>query len=461
MTARRILFVTAELRPLVSVGGLGEASAGLVEGLRKRGHHVDVVIPDYGGWVLEGERRWPLDVPDWAGPATARHGIHERAGEIIVIDAPGLARPNPYVDGDGQGWPDNTRRFAAFSAAAANLVADRAPDLVHLNDWHTGLVPAFLPEPVPLVLTIHNLAHQGWAPVEWVHRLPRERHQYVHDQAMNPLAGAIRTAELIVAVSPTYAAEIRSGEGMGLDGPLADRATAVIGIRNGIDVGTWNPACDLHLPEPFGPDDFSGKRAARRLLLSRLGWPDDPQPIIAMVTRMVEQKGVDVALDGARYLPGIGARLAILGTGDRLLTDRARAAADAHPDRVWFADGYDVELSHLLFAGSDLLLMPSRFEPCGLSQMQAMAYGTIPVVTGVGGLADTVVDADRHRGGNGFVAVSNDLAGMVDALHRAVHAWTQGPRRRILMRRGMSIDWSWEGPAGELSQAYERVLAGR
>ncbi|MEL7157643.1 MAG: glycosyltransferase, partial [Actinomycetota bacterium] len=204
-----------------------------------------------------------------------------------------------------------------------------------------------------------------------------------------------------------------------------------------------------------------GKEKARATLADRVGWRAEKVPTVAMVTRLVDQKGVDLAFSAARFLEGMRARLVVLGSGERRLADWGHWLARRHPDRVWFHEGYDVPLSHQIVAGADLLLMPSRFEPCGLAQMQAMAYGTIPVVTGVGGLRDTVIDADRSRDGNGFVAEQVEVVDVVDALHRAVVAWRHPGRRRRLMTRGMAADWSWDEPARRCSSLYAEVLTAR
>ncbi|MGF1600322.1 MAG: glycogen synthase [Acidimicrobiales bacterium] len=458
----RILFATAELRPLVSSGGLGEAAAGLVAGLRRAGHEVEVVVPDYGRWDLDDVTEVEIEVPAWAGPARVRRGRHRAAGPVTLVEVPGIVRPHPYVDGEGIGWPDNDSRFAAFSAAVA-AVAERGDiDVLQLNDWHTGLVPAFVGSELPTVLTIHNLAHQGWTNIGWLHELPANRDRYARGDAVNMLAGAIRSVDAVVAVSPTYAGEIVTPDGgMGLDDVLRARAGTLVGIRNGIDVEAWNPATDPELPVPYDRADRSGKAEARAGLLERVGWVDDKRPLVAMVTRLVEQKGVDLAFEAARYLPGMRARLLVLGSGERHLADWGRELAAAAPDDVWFLDAYDAALSHLLFGGADLFLMPSRFEPCGLAQMQAMAYGTIPVVTPVGGLADTVVDIDADRTGTGVVARGVDVASVVDALHRGLAAWRHPGRRRGIQTRGMGIDWSWDEPAAAFVALYESVRAER
>jgi starch synthase len=453
----RVLFATAELRPLVSAGGLGEAASGLAAGLADLGLDVVTALPDYAGYELSDETLVELDVPDWASPASARIGTHPEAGHLALITVPGIARPNPYVDAEGKGWADNADRFGAFSAAVASVSRVLKADIVHINDWHTALTPAFLAEDVPTVLTIHNLGHQGWAPPPWVHRLPRLRQEYTVRDSVNGLAGAIRVVDRVVAVSPTYANEILNpGEGMGLEADLRARGSDLRGILNGIDARAWNPAADIYTPH-FDIENIDRKLDARNALLSHTGWTDNGDPLIVMVTRLVDQKGVDLAFEAARFLEGMKARMIVLGSGEQRLADWGTWLADTQPDRFWFHNGYDAPLSHLLFAGGDILAMPSRFEPCGLAQMQAMAYGTVPVVTPVGGLVDTVIDADLHSDGNGFVASAMDESGFVDAIHRSLRGVRHHGRKRALQRRGMTRDWSWTEPAKEFRDLYLEI----
>jgi starch synthase len=455
----RIMFATAELAPVVRVGGLAEASAGLVRALRGAGQSVDVLLPDYAGLPLGGERVEERTVADWAGPMRLRSGELDGFGAVTLVGGAGIERPHPYVDAAGAGWVDNDRRFLAFAATVGALAAERRPDVVHLNDWHTGFAHAWMPDDLPVLLTIHTLGHQGWCDAGWLDRLPAHRDAYEWFGTANALLGSIRLARRVVAVSPTYAREIvAEAHGFRMHVELARRGSDLIGIRNGIDVEEWHPAHDPYLPANYDRTDVAGKEVCRAALLDELGWPGCTDPVVGMVTRLVDQKGVDLALGAVPYLGGIGARLVLLGAGDPSLADAARAAAAADPERVAFFDGYDTGLGHRILAGADLFLMPSRFEPCGLAQMQAMAYGTIPVVTDVGGLHDTVLDDDRRRlGGTGFVAAGVETAGVVDALHRAVRAWRSPRRRAGIMARGMAVDWSWDAPAAAYLAVYAEL----
>ena len=458
-----VLMASAEMSPVARVGGMAEAVAGLVRQLRRDGVEVTIALPDYGGVELTGERRRTLTVPDWAGTMTARTGTLGDEGELTLIGGAGLAKPHPYNDPSGRAFDDNALRFFAFSAAVAALTRDLGPDVLHVNDWHTAAALGLLAadEAPPSVLTIHTLAYQGIASPAWLPQLARRAGDFLWYGDTNPLLGGIRLADRVVTVSPNYADEILGeASGMGLHEVLAGLGPRLVGIINGIDTDEWNPATDPHLVANFHAGSMRGKSVNRVALHERFGLPTDgpSQPLVGMVTRLVEQKGIDLAAEATRYLDGIPARLAVLGSGDAHLADWLRHLAETMPDRVGFVDGYDAGLSHLIFGGADLLLMPSRFEPCGLAQMQAMAYGTIPVVTDVGGLHDTVIDddADPERG-TGFVARSVDTAGMVDALHRAVRAWNGTRRRSAIRYRAMSIDWSWAEPAKAYVDLYRSI----
>ena len=457
----RILFATAELAPLVKVGGLADASAGLVEALRGRGVEVDIVLPDYGEVPLELGESQELSVPRWAGPATVRRGRLGGVG-VSLVAVPGMARSHPYLDANGRAWSDNEHRFLAFSRAVAAWTTITSPDVIHLNDWHTGATLGFLDEPPPSVLTIHNLAYQGLASGDWLGsaRLPDA---YDIGGGTNPLAGAINLADRVITVSPTFAAESLQPEtGFGLDALLEAKGEAFSGILNGIDTGFWNPATDPHLDQHYDIDSFDKRQDIHRSLVAEFGWEPTSEPLIGMVTRLTDQKGVDLALEATSILDDVGARMVLLGSGERSLANAARLVAEEHGDRFIFRDGYDERLAHRIFGGSDLYLMPSRFEPSGLTQMQAMRYGSIPVVTDVGGLHDTVTDADQFPlEGNGFVAGDVNGPAIRDALGRAVAGWRDPARRTEIIRRGMGRDWSWGVPAGLYHEVYREITSVR
>ncbi len=454
----RVVFVTAELAPIAAVGGLAAAAAGLVAELRRGDLDIDVVMPDYGGIALVDEAVTELDVPDWVGAATVRYGIHPAVGRLHLVSVQGMARSHPYLQPDGSGWPDNSERFFRFSRAAAALVASAPPDVVHLNDWHTGAALAAIDPSIASVLSIHNLAYQGVAGPEWLELIgPRAEHfEWWGDT--NPLSGAIALADRVVAVSPHYVSEIVTpAGGFGLDEPLRQRGDALVGILNGIDTEVWNPADDAHLVAQFSAATLDKRAANRAALHQRVGLPDDGTPLATVVTRLTQQKGIDLIAPLVPLLEQIPVRVAILGSGDAVLSAQLRDLAEVHPEQFAFIDGYDEALSHQMFAGADLFLMPSRFEPCGLTQMQAMRYGAAPVVTAVGGLVDTVPDVDSHPDGVGFVARNVEPLDLFAALSRGARRVRDRRRQKALQRRMMSIDWSWRGPAQHYVDLYREL----
>ena len=455
----KIVFASAEAAPVARVGGLAEAAAGLIRSLRTRSDvELTVVLPDYGGCVLSNESSKTLKVPDWVGKTTVRSGIADQLGEVVLVRTPTLTRAHPYVDENGEGWSDNDHRFFGFSAAVAAIVDAVEPEVLHLNDWHTAMTLAFVD--VPTVYTIHTLGYQGRAAIDWIETIDTERSgAFQRFDEVNPAAGAIDLADKVIAVSPNYASEILDpSRGAGLHTLLESKGDDLVGIRNGIDLSLWNPTTDPHIAAAYDPENLQAKQASTDNLAKIAGWESDGEPIVGVVSRLVEQKGMDMLFGLVPYLDGVGARLFVLGSGDQRLARWGRELAEQHPDRMHFVDAYDLALAHQIFAGADLFAMPSRFEPCGLAQMQAMAYGTIPVVTPVGGLVDTVIDADEHsRTGTGFVAKTVDALGMLDALHRAAKAWRSKRRRESIQRRGMSIDWSWDSPTDRHVELYREV----
>ena len=457
----KVLFASAEFAPLARVGGLAAAAAGLVAELRRQGVDVHVVVPDYFATDLDDEVAVALAVPEWAGPATARTGSLPGIGAITLIDAFGIRKTHPYLQPDGVGWPDNDRRFMAFSAALGALTEASNPDVLHLNDWHTCAALAHMHELPPTMLTIHTLGYQGRTNPGWLMTLPHRVDAFEQWGDCNPLLGGIRLADVVVAVSPNYAAEITTPQGgFGLDGPLRERGDRLVGILNGIDADEWDPQTDRHLAATYSVTDVRAKAVIRAGLLARYGLTDGGGPLLTMVTRLADQKGVDLLTPLAPFLRRLGATLIVLGDGEQGLADALTAAAEAHPHQVAFVRGYDEAVAHQLFAGADVFTMPSRFEPCGLAQMQSMRYGTLPLVTDVGGLHDTVIDIDdAPTRGTGVVVPDASSVALMDGLHRMVKAYAQPRRRAAMQRRGMAIDWSWKRPAAAHVEWYRRLLA--
>ncbi len=460
----RILFATAEFAPLAIVGGLGSASSGLVQELRALGHDVEVVMPDYGDVMLEQEIRGSISTPSWTGSMTLRRGRHESAGLVSLIGSAAIARPHPYVDVHGDGWPDNDLRFFSFSAAVAALANEQQPDVVHVNDWHTSAALAWIDPTIATVLSIHNLAYQGAANLGWVDHFGDRATAFIRDGVCNPLAGGLRLARSVVVVSEQYRTEILMPEhAFGLHDVLAARVDALVGIRNGVETDVWNPESDPLIPHNYNKHSLDVKVGLRSLLRDELGLaPGTKSDSLAVVlSRLVDQKGIGLIVELAHSVAELPSQVAVLGAGDAALADGLRSAAADRPDRIAFVEGYESALGHRLLAGGDFLLMPSRFEPCGLTQMQAMRYGTIPIVSGVGGLVDTVIDADADRArGTGFVTHGPaNVASLLDAWHRAQRAWLNAARRSAMQRRGMTADWSWRVPALAHIALYEHCAA--
>jgi starch synthase len=343
------------------------------------------------------------------------------------------------------------------------MVRADPPDVLHLHDWHTGAVLAGVPEPPPSVLTLHNVAYQGVTDAGWLRRIgPRARH-YEWWGGTNPLSGGIALADLVVAVSPQHAHEVVTPtRGFGLDGQLRDRGGALVGILNGIDIARWDPATDALLAAPLAAGSRSllaARRRNRAAVLEQVGWHDDGRSLAVMVTRLTDQKGADLIVPVVPVLRHVPMRLVVLGVGEAALARSLAGAMADHPDVFSFVERHDEGLARRLFGGGDLFVMPSRFEPCGLAQMQAMRYGAIPVVTPVGGLVDTVPDIDASPDGHGFVADGADAVGVAAALFRAARLLADRRRHEPLVRRIMGLDWSWREPAARYASAYERLVA--
>jgi starch synthase len=392
-----------------------------------------------------------------------------------VVDAPHLfARPgNPYLGPDGRDWDDNALRFAALARAGADIacgaIPSFVPDIVHGHDWQAGLAMAYLAfrgTPVPRsVMTIHNLAYQGTFPADLFPRLGLPPQAYAIDGVefyggVGYLKAGLYFADALTTVSPTYAREIQTPEfGCGLDGLLRARYRVLTGIANGIDTDVWNPATDTTLFSRYRADSLEGRGRNKAFLQNRFGLePDDTRMLFGIVSRFVWQKGIDILGD---CIPGIvasGAQIVLLGSGDRDLETRLLALAKATPDAVGCVVGYDEALAHQIQAGVDALLVPSRFEPCGLTQLCALRYGAVPVVARVGGLADTVVDANE-AGGTGVQFLPVSVAALSSALNRTTALWRDKERFAAVQRNAMAADVSWAQPARRYARLYAGLAA--
>ncbi|MCA1979619.1 MAG: glycogen synthase GlgA [Thiobacillus sp.] len=482
----KILFVASEAFPLVKTGGLGDVVYSLPHALAARGADIRLLLPGYRALLRQlGEVRilgW-LDVRGAEGMVSARVLETRHPGftfPLWVVDCPPLFdRPgNPYVNASGQDWPDNAERFAVFARVAAQLGLDALglgwqADVAHAHDWQTGLVAAFLAD-APIrpksVFTIHNLAYGGYFSHSDFVRLQLPSHWWSPEGVefhggFSMLKAGIVYADAVTTVSPTYAREICTPEyGYGLDGLLLSRQYKLTGILNGIDTSIWNPATDAHLPAHYSASRINpGKRRNKQALLARfLGSVDDEAlraPLCGLVGRLVEQKGIDWILAA---LPGLlaetDARFVLLGSGQAIFEQKLLRLARQHPDRVFVEIGYDEALAHLIEAGSDIFLMPSRFEPCGLNQMYSLAYGTPPVVYKTGGLADTVVDTNEatlaDATANGFVFDTPTVDAFAEAVRRALAAYRQPAVWRRVQQTGMARVFDWNESAGHYLSLY-------
>ncbi|MCS6780100.1 MAG: glycogen synthase GlgA [Geminicoccaceae bacterium] len=475
-----VLQLASEAVPLVKTGGLADVVGALPAALAEHGIAMRTLLPGYPA-VLAGlaERQelsaWPELM---GGPARLLAG--RAAGlELFVLDAPHLfdRAGDPYRAPSGGDWPDNAERFAALGWAAREIglgaLEAWRPALVHAHDWQAGLAPAYLalaggPRP-GTVLTIHNLAFQGQFPASLLAKLRLPAESFTIDGveyygAIGFLKAGIAYADRITTVSPTYAREIRTPAlGMGLDGLLRHRADRLVGIVNGIDERLWDPGRDPHLPQPFDADRLELRAVCRRALCDELGLDPATAPLFCVVTRLTWQKGMDLLLEALPRLLGLGGALAMLAAGDPPLEAAFAEAARGHPGRIAVRFGYDEGLAHRIFAGTDAILVPSRFEPCGLTQLYALRYGAVPVVARVGGLADTVIDANdaalADGVATGILFGPPSVEALVDALERAVELFGKPEAWSGLQRRGMSRRLGWSNRAAAYAALY-RALAG-
>lgn len=479
----RILFVTSEAAPLIKTGGLADVSAALPVALRALGADVRMLLPGYPKVLNALPGLKPVAqftaLPTFP-PARLLQADSPDGVPLWVLDCPEYFQRGggPYQDEHGFDWPDNAQRFGLLSRIAAILGSaetpfDWRPQVVHCNDWQTGLAPAYLHyahHPAPCVMTIHNLAFQGMFPSHLVPELglPWECYQIdgveFHGHLSFMKAG-LHYSRHITTVSPTYAREIQTDElGFGLQGLLRARGAALTGILNGIDNDEWNPANDRHLAAGYSASDLRGKLDNKLALQKRMGLHVDADtPLFGLVSRFTHQKGLDLVLEIAPHLVAAGAQLVLLGSGDAGMQRWALDLAHHHSGRIGAYVGFDEGLSHLIEAGADVFLMPSRFEPCGLNQMYSQRYGTPPIVHATGGLADSVVDCNEASllsgEASGFVFHHMTAQELLHTIHRALAMYRDRANWQAVQLNGMRKDFGWRASAEAYLQIYRRLAA--
>ncbi|MEI6028026.1 MAG: glycogen synthase GlgA [Betaproteobacteria bacterium] len=483
----RVLHVAAEAHPLVKTGGLADVLGALPQALEAQAEmQTRLLLP---GWpaVLQGvkDHRPVAALGPCFGAARVRLLLGGMPGSglpVYVIDAPLLfdRQGNPYHDAAGQAWPDNLQRFGLLGWVAAQLAAGGLdphwqPHLVHAHDWHAAMACAYLKAHsarAASVFTVHNLAYQGLFPHQdsallgLSSRFMSSAGLEYHGQLSFMKAG-LKFADWLTTVSPTYAREITTPAfGCGLDGVLRSRADALTGVLNGIDELLWNPMSDPALVQPYGLDDLGGKALCKAALQSEVGLSVDAAvPLVLALSRLTEQKGLDLLLKALPTLLGEGAQLVVQGTGDPELESAFLAAAQEHPGRVAVFIDYDEDRAHRLMAGADLIVVPSRYEPCGLTQLYGLRYGTLPLVCSTGGLADTVAsqydNASDRGAANGFSFAQPTSGALTEGLLRALAGWRNPVLRRTLQHTGMSQDFSWTASARQYRAIYEGLASTR
>ncbi|MDD5037194.1 MAG: glycogen synthase GlgA [Methylococcaceae bacterium] len=480
---RKILFVASEVYPLIKTGGLADVSGSLPIALHALGQDIRILMPAYA------------DVSEALGPLPSRR-IHQINGAIDIFETvlPGSAVPvwlighegtfdrpgNPYLAPNGKPWPDNDVRFALLCRVGVEIAMNRvglrwSPDIVHCNDWQTGLIPALLedePTRPATVFTIHNLAYQGLFPSDSFRKLALPHRFWNYEslefyEQLSFIKGGLVYADRISTVSPNYATEIQ-GEafGCGMANLLKKRSDRLSGIINGIDDEAWNPAIDPLIPAKFDAANLAGKAVDKAALQQQLGLRQDEEvALIALVGRTVQQKGIDLVLDIMPKLMEMPVQLAILGSGEKKYEQTLKQWSQLYPDRIALTVGYDEPLAHLIEAGADIFLMPSRFEPCGLNQMYSQRYGTPPVVHGVGGLADTVEDANPQNLsmglGSGVVFHEASASELLRAVKRALVLFEDPELWKKIQQVAMSKDFSWRQSAIKYLDVYELALNDR
>lgn len=477
-----VLFAASECVPFAKAGGLGDVVAALPAALAELGHDVRIVLPRYGTISTEGMTRHP-------SPLGVPLGLGEAFCAVYETRLPGTRVPvyfleheqlfgarNYLYDPPGRHAVDNLARFTFLSRGALQLgkMLGFTPDVVHVHDWPTALVPLYLNtleasghyRRTASVLTIHNLAYQPKFPADQMYMTQLGWDMFREDGledhgAINPLKGGLYHATMLTTVSPSYSREIRTREGgAGLDHVMRFRGADLVGILNGIDERVWDPRTDVHIPVHFGPEDIGGKAICKRALQRELGLPERRVPLLGVISRLSFQKGIDLVVEALDRILALDVQLILLGSGDPKLEAWLRERSSRQDDRFRAVIGYSEPLAHRIEAGVDFFLMPSRFEPCGLNQMYSQRYGTLPIVRATGGLLDTVVSYDPSTGeGTGFLFGEPSADALLDAVRWAVETYRERPEHfRAMQLRAMQRDFSWAKSAGQYEELYRWAL---
>jgi len=475
----KVLSVSSEVYPLIKTGGLADVAGALPLAIKSQGVETKTLIPGYPP-VMSAikDARKIATFDNLLGETGDILEVTHEGLDLLVLDAPSLfARSGgPYLDATGKDYKDNWKRFAALSLAAAQIATGKLPswqpDILHAHDWQGAMAPVYMrygeaPE-IPSLLTIHNIAFQGQFDATIFSQLGLPAHAFMeaveYYGSVSFLKGGLQTATALSTVSPSYAEEILTPEfGMGLEGVIASRADALFGIVNGIDTQVWNPATDTLIADNFSQANIKARKANKAAVASHFRIDEDDTPLLCIISRLTWQKGIDLMAEVADEIVDMGARLVVLGAGDIALEGALLAASSRHNGRLGVAIGYNEPLSHLMQAGCDSIIIPSRFEPCGLTQLYALRYGCVPVVARTGGLNDTVIDANpaalaaKAATGIQFSPVSAN--GLRQALRKTLRFYSEPKLWTQIQKQGMKSDVSWEKSAGLYADLYSRLAS--
>lgn len=479
---KKVLFVASEIAPFAKTGGLADVAGALPKSLSKIGMSVQLFMPLYKGiaeqfaLTLDGEISFMFQ--QRMRNVKIFKGVLPKTNiNTYFLDEPGLYLRNGLYQENGKDYPDNADRFAHLSLAALEWCKAKQyyPDIIHCHDWQTALVPVYLKNcykndnnlnKIATLLTIHNIAYQGLFPPKTLHEIGLSDSLFNIDGLefwgqISLLKGGLQFSDCINTVSKRYAEEIASSAefGRGLEGVLASRSTDLTGIVNGLDYDEWNPATDQFIPIQFDEKQIDKKQEMKQILLEDAGLKETPGfPLIGMISRLDDQKGWDLLANAMPELLKLGTQFIILGTGDPKYHTLLEKLKKEFPSQIAVFLKFDNTLAHRIYAGSDIFLMPSRFEPCGLGQLISLKYGTIPLVRSTGGLADTISDVDTDKKGNGFSFEEYTETAMINTVKRAVELYKKKRSWKTLVERAMKEDWSWESSAKEYLKLYEKAI---